>query len=249
MSPDAQRSTETARAGPRLKVGCCGFAGPQEDYFRRFRLVEIQQTFYEPPRVETARRWRAAAPADFEFTLKAWQLITHTADSPTYRRLRTELTPEELAACGHFQNTPVVAAAWRRTVEIAHALGARRVLFQCPPRFTPTAENVRRLRRFFERLDRADLDCVWEPRGAWPAELVRSLCEELNLTHAVDPFRQACLAGAVPYYRLHGVTGYSHRFTDDELDDLLVRLGTGPAYVLFNNVTMKEDALRFLARL
>jgi uncharacterized protein YecE (DUF72 family) len=236
-------------AGSGLKVGCCGFAGSQKDYFRKFRVVEIQQTFYEPPRVETAGKWRAAAPADFEFTLKAWQLITHTADSPTYRRLRTELSEADLIECGHFQDTGVVRFAWQRTLEVARALQARRVLFQCPARFTPTPENVRRLRRFFENLDRSGLDCVWEPRGPWPPDLVRSLCEELHLTHAVDPFRQPCLAGAVPYYRLHGGTGYSHRFTDEELDELKRRVGPGPAHVFFNNVTMKEDALRFLARL
>jgi uncharacterized protein YecE (DUF72 family) len=65
--------------GNAVKVGCCGFAGSQGRCFRDFRLVEVQQTFYEPPRVTTAERWRAKAPADFEFTLKAWQLITHEA--------------------------------------------------------------------------------------------------------------------------------------------------------------------------
>ncbi len=48
--------------------------------------------FYEPPRDGTMRRWRAQAPIDFEFTIKAWQLITHDALSPTYRRLRSPLT-------------------------------------------------------------------------------------------------------------------------------------------------------------
>ncbi|KGN41169.1 hypothetical protein N801_08795 [Knoellia aerolata DSM 18566] len=26
-------------------------------------------------------------PADFEFTMKAWQVITHESNSPTYRRM------------------------------------------------------------------------------------------------------------------------------------------------------------------
>ncbi|MEJ5237173.1 DUF72 domain-containing protein [Limisphaera sp. VF-2] len=219
-----------------------------DEYFRTFRLVEVQQTFYEPPQIQTVRRWRAAAPADFEFTLKAWQLITHPPQSPTYRRLRTPLSTEQLRGCGGFQSSEIVQTAWARTRAVAEALGARRVLFQCPARFTPAPDHVRSLREFFRTIDRGGLDLVWEPRGDWPASLVRELCEELGLTHAVDPFRQAPVWGEIPYYRLHGLTGYRHRFTDEELEELRARVGRGPAYVLFNNVSMREDALRFLAR-
>lgn len=45
------------------------------EYFRQFKLVEVQQTFYKMPRLETAQRWRQTAPADFEFTLKAWHVL------------------------------------------------------------------------------------------------------------------------------------------------------------------------------
>ncbi|NIN51751.1 MAG: DUF72 domain-containing protein, partial [Nitrososphaeria archaeon] len=69
-----------------VKVGCCGFPGSRKGYFNDFNLVEIQQTFYKMPRLETAQRWRQEAPNEFEFTLKAWQLITHPPTSPTYRK-------------------------------------------------------------------------------------------------------------------------------------------------------------------
>lgn len=42
-----------------------------EHYFREFRLVEVQQTFYKPPRLEIALHWGVQAPPDFEFTVKA----------------------------------------------------------------------------------------------------------------------------------------------------------------------------------
>lgn len=67
---------------PRDKVGCRGFPrGFFKDYFR---LVEVYQTLYKMPKLETALMWRQQAPSDFEFTLKAWHLITHPATSPTY---------------------------------------------------------------------------------------------------------------------------------------------------------------------
>lgn len=60
-----------------LHVGTCGFAEAQDDLFRDFSILEVQKTFYQPPKVETAQRWRRKAPSDFVFTMKAWQLITH----------------------------------------------------------------------------------------------------------------------------------------------------------------------------
>jgi uncharacterized protein YecE (DUF72 family) len=52
-------------------------------------LVEIQSTFYEiPARIETVKKWREEAPRDFEFTIKAFQVITHDSKSPTYKRLK-----------------------------------------------------------------------------------------------------------------------------------------------------------------
>jgi hypothetical protein len=76
-----------------LKIGCCGFGETQKRYFVRFPVVEIQQSFYQPPRPDTARRWRREAGTSFVFTLKAWQMITH---DPTYRRLTKKLSPQEL---------------------------------------------------------------------------------------------------------------------------------------------------------
>jgi len=74
-----------------IRLGCCGFARGMKNYFKKFEMVEVQQTFYQPPKIETALKWRKDAPDDFEFTLKAWQLITHTPRSPTYRRAKIEI--------------------------------------------------------------------------------------------------------------------------------------------------------------
>jgi len=68
-------------------IGTCGFAESHAATFRDFGIVEIQQTFYQPPRATTAEKWRAEAPQGCVFTLKARQLITHEVASPTYRLL------------------------------------------------------------------------------------------------------------------------------------------------------------------
>lgn len=232
---------------PPLLVGCCGFAESQQRYFAEFNAVEVQQTFYDPPRPETAARWPERAGPDFHFAIKAWQAITHEPSSPTYRRIRTCFSARALARLGSFRPTQQVAAAWRRTVEVALAMRAEIVLLQCPASFAPTARNLANLRQFLERAGRHGLRLAWEPRGQWPADLVAGLCQELNLVHAFDPFQgQYRVPETGPrYFRLHGVDGPRYRHTKEDLWQLAAWVGCQPAYVFFNNLAMLEDARRF----
>jgi uncharacterized protein YecE (DUF72 family) len=176
------------QAATAVKVGTCGFGLAKEAYARVFSCVEVQHTFYQPPQIKTLERWRAEVAADFEFTLKAWQLITHDARSPTYRRLKRKLSANEKEEAGYFRTTAIVNEAWERTLASAQALRAHTILFQCPASFTPTEENIASMERFFGSIDRSDLNLCWEPRGSWDTALVRSICKRLSLWHVVDPF-------------------------------------------------------------
>jgi uncharacterized protein YecE (DUF72 family) len=230
-----------------VKVGLCGFTIAIGEYPRHFPVVEVQQTFYQPPSDAVMRRWRESTPADLEFTVKAWQLITHTAKSPTYRRLKRPLTADERAGAGAFRDSPIVDEAWRVTTDCARTLRASSILFQCPASFKPTGENVEAMRSFFGRIARpAGVRLLWEPRGAWPGDLVASLCESLGLVHVVDPFVNPTVTRGLTYFRLHGITGSRHVYTDDELlrlRDMVPR--TGETYVMFNNIPRANDARRF----
>src|ERR1043166_8007144 len=229
-----------------IRVGCCGFRSSRESYYRLLDPVAVQHTFYQPPQVSTLKKWREEAPEGFEFTLKAWQLITHKASSPTYRRVKRQLTEEEKEGAGSFRPTPAVAAAWELTRECAAALGAGAVLFQCPASFQPTRENVANLRKFFKKARRDGLNFCWEPRGGWPRETVRGLCEELDLWHVVDPFAERTTTPARCYFRLHGRPGWRYKYEEGELEELYSMLPEGAvSYVFFNNVEMGHDAVRF----
>jgi uncharacterized protein YecE (DUF72 family) len=238
------------------KVGLCGFTMAMREYPRHFRVVEVQQTFYEPPSDAVMRRWLAAAPPGFEFTLKAWQLITHESKSPTYRRLKRPLDERERATCGAFKDSAIVRRALERTLECARLLRASILLFQCPPSFRPEPVNVERLRHFVLHVARPrcppGLRLAWEPRGsAWTqrADLAVELCQELGLVYVVDPFVDAIRATAGPaYLRLHGVTGARHVYTDEELERL-ADLTPPDAHVMFNNIPRVNDAKRFLGLL
>lgn len=231
--------------GP-VKVGTCGFGLAQAEYGRAFSCVEVQHTFYQPPQLKTLERWRSSMPPDFEFTLKAWQLITHDARSPTYRRLKQKLSASEKLEAGYFRDTNVVAAAWETTLASAKALHARTVLFQCPASFTPTRENISNLEKFFGSIERRDLNLCWEPRGDWADADIKSICNNLELWHVVDPFVRKTLTSEKTYFRLHGRNGWRYQYEDGELGELLAHLPKRrESYVFFNNRSMTEDAIRF----
>jgi uncharacterized protein YecE (DUF72 family) len=245
-----RRTVERLWSHMDVRVGCCGFPLQRQKYYAAFPLVEVQDSFYQPPLTRTAARWRAEAPPSFEFSLKAWQLITHEPSSPTYRRLRQPIPPDRRDRYGAFRPTDEVQAAWARTVEVARALASRVIVFQCPPRFTPTDEHVGWLRRFFTGIDRGAFMLAWEPRGDWPGDLVAGLCADLGLVHVVDPLREAPRSAGLRYFRLHGVTGYRYLHTDEDLGAIADRLVLeAPSYVLFDNFFMGEDAKRLLALL
>lgn len=239
---------------PSIHVGCCGLRIKLSSYAELFRVVEIQQTFYQPPRLSTLERWRAQVPGDFQFTLKAWQLITHEATSPTYRRLREKLTNSQKREAGAFRPSATVCMAWQRTLESARALQASVILFQCPASFVPTREHKENLRAFFRRLRRTEsslreisgLTFVWEPRGDWRAEEIRELCEEFGLVHGGDPLQTELVTKGPGYFRLHGRAGSRYVHTEEDFQILLNAAGKHPScFVLFNNLAMLDDAKRF----
>lgn len=233
-----------------IRVGLCGIGMARGKYYAQFPVTEVQQTFYEPPALATLQRWRAEAPARFEFTLKAWQLITHTHNPRTYRRLKTPIPKSKRARYGRFQMTDEVMKAWRVTLDCAKALEAKILVFQCPASFTPTDQNVNNLVAFFNAIgpEAGKLRLGWEPRGHWPRELVRSLVRSLGLLYVVDPFKNDPLPGPMRYFRLHGKSSYFDKYTLADLKAIR-RQCHGTSYVMFNNVPMVEDARRFLSLL
>jgi uncharacterized protein YecE (DUF72 family) len=219
----------------------------RQRYFAAFDLVEIQESFYNLPRLATVEKWRATAPAAFEFVLKAPQLITHEPTSPTYRRLRKPLSEARKKRYGAFKPTREVRTAWGETLALAKALRSRIVVFQCPAFFTPTAEHIRNLTKFFEDSERDSLAFAWEPRGEWPDTQVKTLCKRLDLIHCVDLFQRRPVWGEPAYFRLHGKGGYHYKYSAAELKELLALVRRfKEAYVLFNNTAMFADACRFL---
>lgn len=227
-------------------IGTSGFRVSKAEYTRLLSCVEIQQTFYQPPQITTLERWRQEVPAEFEFTLKAWQLITHEAKSPTYKRLKKKLSETERGEAGYFKPTTTVKEAWETTRLCARALKAKAILFQCPASFKQTVENISNLEKFFSDIDYEDFNFFWEPRGNWNGKIVRGICRALKLGHVVDPFVGKTVTPGKCYFRLHGRNGWRYKYEEGELEELAAMLPENKSsYVFFNNIHMTEDALKF----
>jgi uncharacterized protein YecE (DUF72 family) len=231
-----------------VKIGLCGFTIGAAAYVKQFEVVEVQQTFYDPPPPATLERWRANAPAPFEFTMKAWQVITHFGTSRTYRRLRRPFDERAKADAGGFRVNDTVLGAWETTVAASRILRATAILFQCPASFRETAENIESMRRFFATIEREPgVRYLWEPRGPWSDDVVGTLCRELNLVHAVDPFIRPSHTPELLYWRLHGNKSHYASYSDAELEQLIRWLPAPDreCYVMFNNIPRVGDVRRF----
>jgi len=217
-----------------IQVGCCGFPTSMNKYFESFGLVELNRTFYGYPRISTVKGWREKAPLDFEFTVKAHQDITH--------KFRFEVEAS--------------MPAFEKMKQICQTLKARILLIQTPASFRP--DKLSDAEKFFNKIKRDDLVVVWETRGsAWEnPDIRRKLAERLealNVVHVTDPLRVLPVyTENVAYFRLHGLGKrlYYYQFTDDELKKLckLVKPfehDRKKVYVLFNNLAMFNDAVRF----
>jgi len=229
-----------------IKVGCCGYPVSRKKYYETFNVIEIQKTFCSLPSVELASKWFEESTNDFEFTIKAWQLITHEPSSPTYRKAKVSIPDDKKERYGSFKPTDEVFKAWEETEKIASTLEAKIIVFQCPASFKPTDENKDNLVQFFTSLDKKNFIFAWEPRGKWTGEEIKTLCKELNLVDCVDPFKRKETHGDIKYYRLHGKGGYKYKYSDRELHELFsLAKADKPNYVMFNNVYMFDDAVKF----
>jgi len=205
-------------------------------YFENFSLVELNSTFYQYPQEKTVEGWREKAPEKFEFTVKAHQNISHKA----------KMKVEEASL-----------QTFERMKQICKTLNSKILLIQTPGSLRP--DGLADAEKFFREINREDLVLVWETRGsAWEnPEVYKRLervLEKLDVTHVTDPFRvMPAYTGEIAYFRLHGLGGrmYYYQYSNMELQKLRELItpyekGGREVYVLFNNLSMFEDGVRFM---
>jgi uncharacterized protein YecE (DUF72 family) len=164
-----------------------------------FKVVEINSSFYGPPRATASRSWveRVAPFPDFRFTAKLWQGFTHERNATTTDEKLFKEGIEPLAASGR--------------------LGA--LLLQFPWSFQNDADNRNHLWQLRERF--AEYPLVLEVRhSSWIEPSVLEMLAELGvgLCNIDQPqFRRSVKPAAhstspIGYVRLHG-RNYQHWFS------------------------------------
>lgn len=205
----------------------------QGDWLRHYAAhlgaVELNATFYRPPRADVVQGWHDKTPGEFLFAVKAWRAVTH------FNRLsdgagRLDTFFERIAALGE---------------------KAGPVLFQLPPRFPA---DVARLGDFLALLP-AGRRYAFEFRDAsWHADAIYDVLAQANA--AFVPFELGRQRGPriatadFVYVRLHGRKArYKGNYGKNALTDWATWLGEmmdagRDAYVFFDNTDEADYAIR-----
>jgi len=199
-------------------------------YFsQHFKTAEINYSFYHLPRPSTYQKWYSETPADFLFAVKASRFITHI------KRLSG------------------VKEAWETFIENALNLKEKLgpILFQFPPSFRATPENIRRLEKFLKCLTpgvKHGLRFAMEFRHkTWCDKKFYNLLKKYKVAWVIAdspsyPKAEEVTADFV-YVRMHGSKVlFTSNYTKKELSSLSQKikkwLKTCDVFVYFNNDAM-----------
>ena len=203
-------------------------------YFsQHFKTTEINYSFYRLPSQSVYQNWYSQTPENFLFALKASRFITHI------KRLKG------------------VKKDWKIFIKngltLKEKLGP--ILFQFPPSFRATGENIKRLEEFLKfirinpRLNphkSAALRFAFEFRHqSWRDEKIYKLLKKHKAVWVIADSpcypRADIVAGDFAYIRMHGSKVlFSSKYTKKELSSLSGKIKKWlkqgkDVYVYFNN--------------
>lgn len=229
-----------------LRIGCIDFPIPPSRYFRKWDLVEIQQTMVRLPGEGTVKRWLRESQPGFEFVVTVSPLVTYGPGSPSFR-YQPAPPKSQWRKYAPFAGTKEVAEAFAESEALAKDLGAKILLFQTPPDLEPTKPLLRAMQQFFEKTDRKRRRWVWEPKGGWAPDEAAVFARDLDLVLCVDPLVTRPPDAEFAYCHLHGPAGFRSRYEEDALLRLRdICRDYKEFYCLFGNIDMNNDATRFL---
>lgn len=142
------------------------------DYAAHFPLVEIDTSFYAIPSPRTTAKWVSETPANFRFVVKAFQAMTQHKEWGKYYDTENEMYQKYMEAIAPISENGKLKA----------------LLFQFPPYFSCSKENVAYLRHVRQMI--GDLPVATEFRNAsWYSdahqEKTLELLRELAFIHTV----------------------------------------------------------------
>jgi len=199
-------------------------------YSKHFNTVEINYSFYHLPRPTTYQNWYNQVPADFIFAVKTSRFITHI------KRLKG------------------VKEAWKHFIRNALYLKEKLgpILFQFPPSFKATSENIRRLEKFLKYIRENSCSNSYKfvryafefRHKSWCEDKTYKLLKKYNVAWVIADSPRYPRADVVTanfvYIRLHGSKIlFASKYTKKELKVLSQKikkwLKKFDVYCYFNN--------------
>lgn len=152
-------------------------------YIEKFNTVEINNTFYQFPTEKSLQRWRAAAPDNFRYSLKAPRSITH------YHR---------------FQNVDqILNDFYQLTNILGSTLGC--ILFQLPKNIQ---YNIDLLKKIISTLSTDKINALEFRHASWRREDVINLLTNNNIifvnVNSPMTHHEFISTGKTCYLRFHG---------------------------------------------
>jgi uncharacterized protein YecE (DUF72 family) len=168
-------------------------------YIKTFRTVELNNSFYHLPDVDTFTNWRKCAPDDFIFAVKGSRYITHM------KKLN--------------ETTAALQSLLKNASALKEKLGP--ILFQLPPKWNP---NIERLENFLKQLPKGFRFAFEFRNAAWYTNDVYDLLQKYKaafciyeLDHHLSPLKTTA---DFVYIRLHGPEGkYQGSYSNKQLSN------------------------------
>lgn len=193
-------------------------------FSQRFRTAEVNYSFYHLPKPKTYENWYNQTPEKFVFAVKASRFITHI------KRLREAKT------------------AWTKFLENALHLKEKLgpILFQFPPSFRATGENVMSLEEFLKDMDKKNIRSAFEFRHeSWCEDKVYEILKKNKVAWVIADSPRYPKAEVVTsdfvYIRMHGAEKlFSSKYSVEEIEDLAGKIKIWYSkgldiYTYFNN--------------
>ena len=223
-------------SGTHILVGCGGWhyfkvinEDPLRMYSLAFKFVEVNSTFYTLPSLEAVVSWRKRVPSDFEFTVKANRIITHS------EALR--LTKNTLKAL-------------EEMLKICRVLDSK-ILVVETPRNLNLQYILRNLKNILGEIELEEVRLALEPRCGWYSDSIALLdkFQSMGIIPITDYSREEPpYDEEISYSRLFGLGEHNvYQFTDEDLKLIKERANRRKSkrvYLSFHGISMYLDAAR-----
>ncbi|MFW6110509.1 MAG: DUF72 domain-containing protein [Thermoproteota archaeon] len=212
----------------KIKVGTSGYSYSwnEEDptafewyYHQGFPTVEVNASFYRFPMSSWINTWKEC-PVDFDFAIKVNRSITH------YKRMDEDALGTWKKFQSGFEDIYDRITFW---------------LFQMPPSFTASQQNIDRILSFFRGLDLGNSAVLEFRHSSWWEN--KEVCREIGATYcsvdAPDLPRDIIPINDAVYLRMHGrEEWYNSIYTNQQLQEIihkLQELKVDKKYIYLNN--------------